>query len=101
MKKCNLNRYLLITFATAILTCYLYGQYGDRDSWQQPDKIMDAVGITAGMTIGEAGAGYGYFIAFHYCARLRAGDGDREVSGLPAAAPAVNCEDFDGFLIFI
>jgi predicted methyltransferase len=33
----------------------------DRDSWQQPEKVMDAIGIRAGMTIGEVGAGYGYF----------------------------------------
>ena len=32
-----------------------------RDSWQQPDKIMDILGIQAGMTIGEVGAGDGYF----------------------------------------
>lgn len=33
----------------------------DRDDWQQPEKIMDTVGITEGMVIGEAGAGSGYF----------------------------------------
>jgi len=32
-----------------------------RDRWQQPEKIMDAVGIKPGMVIGEAGAGRGYF----------------------------------------
>ncbi|MBN1464894.1 class I SAM-dependent methyltransferase, partial [candidate division KSB1 bacterium] len=35
-----------------------------RDSWQQPKKIMDAVGIVPGMVIGEAGAGTGYFTFF-------------------------------------
>jgi len=38
----------------------LAGQ-NDRDSWQQPEKVMDAVGIRPGMTIGEVGAGHGYF----------------------------------------
>ncbi|OGD18120.1 MAG: hypothetical protein A2W03_14710 [Candidatus Aminicenantes bacterium RBG_16_63_16] len=33
----------------------------DRDSWQQPEKVMDAVGIRPGMSVGEVGAGDGYF----------------------------------------
>ena len=37
------------------------GEGGDRDSWQQPEKVLDAIGITAGMTVGEVGAGSGYF----------------------------------------
>ncbi len=32
-----------------------------RDRDLQPEKIMDAVGLKPGMTIGEAGASYGYF----------------------------------------
>jgi len=32
-----------------------------RETWQPPGKIMDAVGVEAGMRIGEAGAGRGYF----------------------------------------
>jgi ubiquinone/menaquinone biosynthesis C-methylase UbiE len=32
-----------------------------RDTWQQPEKVMDAIGVTAGMTVGEVGAGEGYF----------------------------------------
>lgn len=35
-----------------------------RDSWQQPEKIMDVVGVVSGMVIGEAGAGAGYFTFF-------------------------------------
>jgi ubiquinone/menaquinone biosynthesis C-methylase UbiE len=34
---------------------------GNRDSWQQPERIMDTLGVKAGMVIGEAGAGEGYF----------------------------------------
>jgi len=37
------------------------GEERDRDSWQQPEKVMDAIGVQAGMTIGEVGAGNGYF----------------------------------------
>ena len=32
-----------------------------RDKWHQPDKVMDLVGVRPGMTIGEVGAGHGYF----------------------------------------
>jgi ubiquinone/menaquinone biosynthesis C-methylase UbiE len=32
-----------------------------RESWQPPEKIMDAIGVRPGMRIGEAGAGHGYF----------------------------------------
>jgi predicted methyltransferase len=41
----------------------------DRDSWQQPEKVMDAIGVKAGMTIGEVGAGNGYF-TFKLAARV-------------------------------
>ncbi len=37
------------------------GEEANRDSWQQPDKVMDAIGVRPGMTVGEVGAGYGYF----------------------------------------
>ena len=37
-----------------------FGQV-DRETWQPPEKIMDAIGVKAGMRIGEAGAGKGYF----------------------------------------
>ena len=36
-------------------------QDDDRDSWQKPEKVMDAIGVKPGMIIGEAGAGSGYF----------------------------------------
>lgn len=48
------------TFSCLILAaCPSFSQ--NRDSWQQPEKVMDAVGIKPGMTIGEVGAGHGYF----------------------------------------
>jgi len=33
----------------------------DRDRWLQPDRVMKAVGVERGMTVGEIGAGRGYF----------------------------------------
>jgi ubiquinone/menaquinone biosynthesis C-methylase UbiE len=41
----------------------------DRETWQPPEQIMDAVGIKAGMRIGEAGAGEGY-LTFHLARRV-------------------------------
>ena len=32
-----------------------------RDSWQMPERVMDAVGVREGTIIGEVGAGGGYF----------------------------------------
>ena len=32
-----------------------------RDTWQQPEKVMNVIGVKPGMVIGEAGAGKGYF----------------------------------------
>jgi arsenite methyltransferase len=44
-------------------------QSSQRDVWQQPEKIMDSLGIGPGMIIGEAGAGSGYF-TFHLSKRV-------------------------------
>ena len=40
-----------------------------RDRYHQPDKVMDTVGVEEGMTIGEVGAGRGYF-TFHLSRRV-------------------------------
>ena len=40
-----------------------------RDNDHQPDKVMDIAGLTAGMTVGEVGAGEGYF-TFKLAARV-------------------------------
>jgi ankyrin repeat protein/predicted methyltransferase len=45
-------------FVTAPASCF--GQ-GVRESWQPPEKILDAIGVKPGMRVGEAGAGRGYF----------------------------------------
>ena len=49
-----------------LLFAQLYGQHPGqhnpyRDKWQQPQRIMDSIAVKRGMTIGEAGAGEGYF----------------------------------------
>jgi len=33
----------------------------DRDQWQKPEQIMDALGIAEGMTVADLGAGSGWF----------------------------------------
>lgn len=33
----------------------------DRDVWQQPDRIMDALGVTEGSIVADIGAGAGWF----------------------------------------
>lgn len=33
----------------------------DRDAWQRPDQIMDALGIADGATVADVGAGAGWF----------------------------------------
>ena len=44
-----------------VLTQGIHAQNSYRDRYQQPEKIMDCLGIYPGMIIGEAGAGEGYF----------------------------------------
>lgn len=48
---------------TALLMVAMFPLFPDsyRDQWQQPGKVMDVIGVKAGMAIGEAGAGRGYF----------------------------------------
>lgn len=52
----------LVTVACLCMTLAgtSFGQ-ADRETWQPPEEIMDAVGVEPGMRIGEAGAGKGYF----------------------------------------
>jgi len=50
-----------ITVCLLVATsCTTFGQ-ADRETWQPPEKIMDAIGVEPKMRIGEAGAGTGYF----------------------------------------
>ena len=63
---------LFVVLASAFLCSSLHADV--RDTWHQPDKVMDAVGVKPGMIIGEVGAGHGYF-TFHLSRRV--GDSGR------------------------
>jgi ankyrin repeat protein/predicted methyltransferase len=47
-----------LVIVTAAGPCF--GQVA-RETWQPPEKILDAIGVKPGMRVGEAGAGRGYF----------------------------------------
>lgn len=40
-----------------------------RDAWQRPSEVMDALGLKAGSVVGDIGAGGGYF-TFHFAQRV-------------------------------
>ena len=40
-----------------------------RDAWQRPNEVMDALGLKAGSAVGDVGAGGGYF-TFHFAERV-------------------------------
>jgi predicted methyltransferase len=42
---------------------------GNRDEWQHPETVMDALGIRAGSRVADIGAGSGYF-TFHLARRV-------------------------------
>jgi len=66
---------LLVIAACMIAAVTLsFDRDADREIWQPPEQIMDAVGVRAGMRIGEAGAGEGY-LTFHLARRV----GDRGI----------------------
>ena len=44
-----------------LIFLFLNASAEKRDQWQQPEKVMDVIGVKKGMTIGIAGAGMGYF----------------------------------------
>ncbi len=63
----NGNNRRFLAASVAITVCLLVatsvttlGQ-ADRETWQPPERIMDAIGVEPKMRIGEAGAGTGYF----------------------------------------
>jgi predicted methyltransferase len=57
------NRRLLL--AIVLLTLVAVAQYGSdtpqRDKWQRPNEVMDALGIHTRSTVADIGAGRGYF----------------------------------------
>lgn len=53
----KLRIFLFVLIICSISTAQDYW----RDDWQKPDMVMDSLGVKTGMTIGEVGAGDGYF----------------------------------------
>lgn len=53
---------VLIVVGLVLLAVGPNTNYADyRDTWQQPGKVMEVIGVRQGMVIGEPGAGKGYF----------------------------------------
>lgn len=53
------NIWIVVACLIILAPALCVGQ-ADRETWQPPEKIMDAIGVRPGMRIGEAGAGQGY-----------------------------------------
>ncbi len=75
------NKYVLIVLiaAAAVIVYAGWQESSGPDSWenyhnsiQPPDKVMDAIGIKAGMVVGEIGAGRG-----RYAVRIAARVGEK------------------------
>jgi ubiquinone/menaquinone biosynthesis C-methylase UbiE len=56
MRRTRFHILILLLVSAVLPAC---GQ--SRDTWQQPERIMDVAGYRPGMFIGEIGAGEGYF----------------------------------------
>jgi len=69
MRAVNPALSLIACLYLALNASEVRAQSSQRDVWQQPEKIMDSLGIGPGMIIGEAGAGTGYF-TFHLSKRV-------------------------------
>jgi ubiquinone/menaquinone biosynthesis C-methylase UbiE len=65
---------LVIAVCLIAATTLSFDSDTDRETWQPPEQIMDAIGVSVGMRIGEAGAGDGY-LTFHLARRV----GDRGI----------------------
>ena len=50
----------IIFISGLILPVLIHGDES-RDTWQQPDKVLEVIGVKPGMVIGEPGAGRGYY----------------------------------------
>jgi len=61
MKTLSKNNVLLVAIFFCLVLNVSMSYPQGRDSWQQPEKVMDAIGVKPGMVIGELGAGKGYF----------------------------------------
>lgn len=66
MKKAGIASIIVLLLGGFLLSDF---QAHIRDTWEQPDKVMDTAGVQPGMVIGEVGAGHGYF-TFHLSRRV-------------------------------
>ncbi len=91
-KRMKSARCLFIVIFFAALSLFLRADV--RDTYHQPDKVMDAVGVKPGMVIGEVGAGHGYF-TFHLSRRV--GDSGKiyanDISSRALASIRRKCEE--------
>ena len=60
---------LLLALAVGAPQVPLHIDAGDRDTWQRPNAVMDALGIRPGSRVADIGAGNGYF-TFHLARRV-------------------------------
>ncbi len=56
----RVTAFIVAAYAITTPPAPCLGQVG-RETWQPPEKILDAIGVRPGMRVGEAGAGQGYF----------------------------------------
>jgi ubiquinone/menaquinone biosynthesis C-methylase UbiE len=63
------SRLLVLTLLIGLFWFDASHSQTDREKWQPPDKIMDAIGVKPGMVIGEPGAGRGY-MTFYLAERV-------------------------------
>jgi ubiquinone/menaquinone biosynthesis C-methylase UbiE len=61
MKKLSSSPIIQFTILFLLLTTSSCFAQDDRLEWQPPEIVMDSIGVTPGMIIGEAGAGEGFF----------------------------------------
>lgn len=89
----SINKFGLFVVLPFVFLCLSLGA-DVRDTWHQPDKVMDAVGVKPGMIIGEVGAGHGYF-TFHLSRRV--GDSGKvyanDIASRALASLRRKCED--------
>jgi len=57
---CTLGVVAVLAVGCGPLRRYAYGGSG-RDSWQQPDRVVESLALSPGATVADLGAGGGYF----------------------------------------
>ena len=60
----TINKILIIVVFVLIFFAHFSSAQSRRDKRDQPEKLIDVAGVKPGMSIGEAGAGEGYFTFF-------------------------------------